>query len=190
MKIDIQDIAGKSVAAMERLLHPKTLWFLLLGVAFAASAIATFARPFSRPATLFFPAQDGKGLVAELRYILPSRSGALPEELLVEELILGPSRIDARPVSVPGADIRLVKRGANTLYVDLSAQILFGKQRRDGLHLPPPLEPVLALACVRRTVSWNFPAKQLMLTVEGAEPAFAAPAATTESVEGGSPASP
>lgn len=163
-------MARTAIDILDRFLHQRTLWFACLVVAFAVSAIATFGRPYARPATLWFPARNGTGSVSEIRYMRDPHDGSLPEALLSEELLLGPANSGAKPIAVPSTDLRLVLRSSNALYVDVSAQILFGKQMKGGVYLDPPLEPRMALSYLERALRWNFPRKRLVLTVEGRQP--------------------
>jgi len=179
VKIDIASVTSKAVGLFEGFLRPRVLWFACLGISLMVSAGAVLARPFARPATLWFPSLETGRLLPEVRYIRGSDTGELPEALVARELLLGPARTDSGPIAMPGTDLRLAHRSANALYVDVSAGMLFGRLGKDGVYRAPPVEPATALESLRRTMSWNFPRRQLVLTVEGREPHAPDPAPET-----------
>lgn len=170
MKPSFATIVSGAIRAVENVLHPRVLWLAALGVALLVSLVSSLVQLPGRPATLWFPAHKGSGSIAELRYLRRSPSGRSPEAQLVEELILGPMSSRSLPISVPNARADLVKRGRAALYVDLSTDILFGRETAAGVYEPPVLDPARALAYVRKSIGWNFPHKPLVLTIGGREP--------------------
>ncbi len=76
---------------------------------------------------LFFPMQSSKRLVSEVRY-LPKRATEEQEvQLLVEEIILGPSRENHEILLPKGVDIESVMLRKNILYLDLSEAVILNE---------------------------------------------------------------
>lgn len=169
----------RTIAGSFRTRH---LWLGLLSLSLAAALISAIFEPPRRAATLWFPdARPGKQgkARAELRYVPFSRDVETTAASIVEELLLGPLEPTSSPVAAAGADLDAVIGSGKTLYVDLSASILFGRVDSKGVSKPSPLPPAEALGYIRKTLEWNFPSSRIVVTIEGREPsdfAFGGPA--------------
>lgn len=174
MKYTVSNLAGLSRKTMDTFLHPKILWLSLIAIMACASAIATFSSYPIRPVTIWFPGARGKGAVAELRYLRAQNNPESAARALVEEIILGPMREDLSPMTDPSADILLVMARNRSLFVDLSADVLFGKRMASGLMALASVATDRLLSLVERTLSWNFPGRRLTLSIEGHTPSVEA----------------
>ena len=161
--------------ALDVALKPKNLWPGMFLVVFLASAGASLTLPFRRAAVIWFPDARSAAEVrprAELRYIPAGRDAAGQAAAVVEEILLGPVNASSRPVSVPGARLVSSIKSGKTLYLDISTDLLFGRQSAAGVHGAPVLEPRAALGFIERSLRWNFPFFRIVLTVGGQEPVW------------------
>ena len=141
-----------------------------LAMAFAWSALACLSRPAVSPSTLWFPVVHGEGTVAELRYLPAGEPVAKAAARLLDEALLGP--LDARGtlLAVPGSDVRSTILKGNVLYLDLSDDVLFGREAPGGRRMAPPVDPERLVSLLSKTLAWNFPGKRIVLTINGFEP--------------------
>lgn len=118
---------------------------------------------------LFFPRYTDSGSPGETRR-LPRRENR-EEELryFLEELMLGPSKIENIPVVPEETELRTVMFRDQILYFDLSEDILIQSAGR-----PLPLERRMAL--IRRSILFNYPwVNEIIITINGEIP-FEGPA--------------
>jgi hypothetical protein len=116
---------------------------------------------------LFFPRDDGRGVLAEERF-LPNRHG-LEGNLheLVDGEILGPTRQDAsllfpRDMTVRGLFVR-----SRVLYLDISPELVLAGPGY-------PLTGKQAIDLLTRSIRFNFPGvRDVVLTIDGQAPRFA-----------------
>lgn len=172
MNYTIPELLAVSRKGADTLLKPRVLWLTLIALALFTTLVALFIQPPIKPASLWFPRARAEGVGTELRY-LPIRSSVeASARELVEELILGPMSQDFLPIAYPSSAVRLVLARGRDLYVDLSADILFGRLLSNGVYSEALLAPEEVLTLLEKTLSWNFSAWKLFLTVEGKEPVF------------------
>ena len=116
---------------------------------------------------LFFPAQAGRGMVAEER-LLP-RHRILEQDLteLAEGVLLGPTRHDALRIFPRGGSVLSSLVHGRTLYIDLSPRLLVEDPE-------VPLKGEDALAALSRSIRFNFPrVRQIVFFIDGQAPHFA-----------------
>ncbi len=175
MNYTIPEMLAITKKGADTLLRPKIFWLALIGLALLVAFMATVSSPAIKPASLWFPRARAGGIGAELRY-LPARHSAEAEAReLVEEHILGPMSQDFLPIAYPSSSVRLVIARGRNLYVDLSSDILFGRLLSTGAYSEALLAPKELLSLVEKTLSWNFSAWKLFLTIDGREPGFYEP---------------
>ena len=117
---------------------------------------------------LFFPAQTGRGLVAEER-LLP-RHRILEQDIaeLAEGVLLGPTRHDALRIFPRGGSVLSSMVRGRTLYLDLSPRLLVEDPE-------VPLKGEDALAALDRSLRFNFPRlRQIVFFIDGQSPRFPA----------------
>lgn len=177
MSVSFLDMIKHSVAALEVALKPRYFWTALLLIAFGLSAFASFSLPDRRAVVLWFPAArsiDGSRARSELRYIPAGLEVAEEAGAIVEEALLGPMGASARPIAVPDANVLSSAGSSDTLYIDVSSDVLFGRIGPKGVYEAPPLAPRLVMDYIRKSLAWNFPFKRIVLTIDGLEPAWGA----------------
>ncbi len=76
---------------------------------------------------LFFPMQNSKDVVSEVRYLSKRATEEQNIELLVEEIILGPSRENHAILLPKELNVESVMLRNNTLYLDLSEEIVLNE---------------------------------------------------------------
>ncbi|MFH2113762.1 MAG: hypothetical protein ABIJ86_04560 [Spirochaetota bacterium] len=163
-------------SAIDRILHPRIFWILLLTVA-SVPAFRSVLHQDNWPATLWFPGIRGmeKAIqmpVAELRYV--SAEGDILDDAvrILDELFLGSLNAKHESLTIPGSYVQAALFRKNILYIDLSTDILFGRQLSSGIYKAPQFQPAIVLALVSKTLAWNFPGKRIVLTVGGYEPSW------------------
>ena len=117
---------------------------------------------------LFFPAQAGRGMVAEER-LLP-RHRILEQDVseLAEGLLLGPTRHDALRIFPRGGSVLSSFVRGRTLYIDLSPRLLVEDPE-------VPLKGEDALSALARSIKFNFPrVRQIVFFIDGQTPHFPA----------------
>lgn len=169
MKHSASDLFSACRKYLDAFLLPKILWPSLLAVLLVIALVTVLAGGLGRPATLWFPKARGQGVGAELRYLPVRGDVELGVRDLVDELVLGPMDEDHAPLCEPGSDVSAVLARGKTLYVDLSSDVLFGRKASTGIWSEGQAEPALILELVRKTVSWNYPGRKLVLTIGGKE---------------------
>jgi Sporulation and spore germination len=115
---------------------------------------------------LFFPAQAGRGMVAEER-LLP-RHRVLEQDVteLAEGVLLGPTRHDALRAFPRGASVLSSLVHGRTLYIDLSPRLLVDDPE-------VPLKGEDALTALARSIKFNFPrVRQIVFFIDGQAPHF------------------
>jgi hypothetical protein len=115
---------------------------------------------------LFFPAQAGRGLVAEER-LLP-RHRILEQDVteLAEGVLLGPTRHDALRIFPRGGSVLSSLVHGRTLYIDLSPRLLVEDPE-------VPLKGEDALTALARSIRFNFPRlRQIVFFIDGQTPHF------------------
>lgn len=117
---------------------------------------------------LFFPAQAGRGMVAEER-LLP-RHRILEQDVteLAEGVLLGPTRHDALRIFPRGGSVLSSLVHGRTLYIDLSPRLLVEDPE-------VPLRGDDALTALARSIKFNFPrVRQIVFFIDGQTPHFPA----------------
>jgi hypothetical protein len=117
---------------------------------------------------LFFPAQTGRGMVAEER-LLP-RHRILEQDVteLAEGVLLGPTRHDALRIFPRGGSVLSSLVHGRTLYLDLSPRLLVEDPE-------VPLKGEDALTALARSIRFNFPrVRQIVFFIDGQLPRFPA----------------
>ena len=117
--------------------------------------------------TVFFPAHSGRRLIAEQRFI--PRQGSLEKDIkeVAEEVLLGPSRPDAKRLFPRGATVIAAMVSGRTLYLDLSPMLL-------AQDPEVPLRGRTALDALARTIRFNFPRfRGVVFFIDGQAPRFA-----------------
>jgi len=76
---------------------------------------------------LFFPKQNSKKLVSEVRYLPRMETEEEDIQLLVEEIILGPSRENHEILLPKGVNVESVMLRDGVLYLDLSEAIVLNE---------------------------------------------------------------
>lgn len=173
MKPTLERIVKVARQAMNVALKPRYFWLGALALALGASAIAGALSPPRQAAVLWFPdarEADPTEARSELRYIGARKGVAEQAAELVEELLLGPMDAKARPIAVPQVRVESAIVSNRTIYLDISADLFFGKPAGDGIYASPPVEPRVALEYIDRALRWNFRFYDVRLTVEGLEP--------------------
>jgi hypothetical protein len=165
----------KVAAVLDFSLRPRNFWTGLLMITFLASAIASLSLADRRAVVLWFPDAgnaDGLNARTELRYVPNRKETAAMASDIVGELLLGPVLSTSSPISMPDVNLRSAIHSGKKLYVDISSDILFGRSSSKGIYEDPPIQPRLALDYIRRTLGWNFPFLDIIITVDGLEPSW------------------
>lgn len=116
---------------------------------------------------LFFPAQAGRRLIAEQRFL--PRQGSIEKDVaeLAEGVLLGPTRHDALRIFPRGGSVIAAMANGRTLYLDLSPQLL-----ADDPEVP--LKGQDALDALTQSLKFNFPRfKEVVFLIDGQSPRFA-----------------
>jgi hypothetical protein len=163
-------------SAIDRVLHPRVFWILLL-IAAALPAILSIAQQDTRPATLWFPGLHGREKstqkpVAELRFVLSDGDVMSDAVRILDELFLGTLDSNHESLTMPGSYVQAALFRKNVLYIDLSTDILFGRQLATGVFKAPQFQPATVLALAAKSLAWNFPGKRIVITVGGYEPSW------------------
>ena len=100
-----------------------------VGIAFAAvlgvSLLFFFLWGNGRVARIvYFPAADGRGQVAEMRYVTRHAGTEASVQELVNSILLGPTNPDAERLFARGAVVSAVMVSGRTVYLDLTPQVL------------------------------------------------------------------
>ncbi|HAE23472.1 MAG TPA: hypothetical protein DCG47_14310 [Spirochaetaceae bacterium] len=172
MNYTIPELLAISRKGADTILKPKVLWLTLIALVLLTTLIALVYQPAIKPASLWFPKARAEGVGTELRYLPVRSSVEASARELVEELLLGPMSQDFLPIAYPSSAVRMVLVRGRNLYVDLSADILFGRLLSSGVYSEALVAPKEVLTLFEKTLSWNFSAWKLFLTIEGKEPAF------------------
>ena len=162
-------------AALDFSLRPRNFWTGLLILSFFVSAIASLYLSDRRAVVLWFPhagTADGSKTSAELRYVPYRNDDAAMASDIVMELLLGPIRSTSSPISIPDANIRSAILSGKKLYVDISSDILFGRSSSKGVHEAPLFPPRVVIGYIERTLGWNFPFLDIIITIDGLEPSW------------------
>jgi hypothetical protein len=165
-------------SAIDRVLHPKVFWILLL-VSAAIPAIISIVLQETRPATLWFPGIHGREEssqkpIAELRFV-PADGDVLADAVrILDELFLGALEANHESLTIPGSYVQAALFRKNVLYIDLSTDILFGRLLVSGVYKSPQFQPATVLALAHKSLAWNFPGKRIVITIGGYEPSWEA----------------
>jgi hypothetical protein len=117
--------------------------------------------------TMYFPAQTGRRVIAEQRFL--PRQGSLENDIkeVAEGVLLGPARPDARRLFPRGGSVLAVMMNGRTLYMDLSPAVL-------AKDPEVPLTVQAALDALERSIRFNFPRfRDVVFFVDGQSPRFA-----------------
>jgi len=114
VKPDPSKVLKTIFAFVEKLLHPRQFWLVLLGICFMISFLVWAFSPPVRACTLFFKDARTQKLVPTLRFIARQANQEAEMQALLEELFLGPAKERLLPVSVPQAGINSVIRSGKT----------------------------------------------------------------------------
>ena len=115
---------------------------------------------------LFFPAQTGRRMVAEERFL--PRHRTIEENIaeLAEGVLLGPTRNDALRIFPRGGSVLSALVHGRTLYIDLTPNLL-----ADDPEVP--LKGQAALDALGRSVRFNFPSiREIVFFIDGQLPRF------------------
>jgi hypothetical protein len=146
--------------------RPLVLGAAFLGVLFFSLLLFLLAGNGKAVRVLFFPAQTGRGMVAEER-LLP-RHRILEQDVaeLAEGVLLGPTRHDALRIFPRGGSVLSSLVHGRTLYSDLSPRLLVDDPE-------VPLKGEDALAALARSIRFNFPrVRQIVFFIDGQIPRF------------------
>jgi hypothetical protein len=146
---------------------PAILGAVLLGVLVLSLLLFLLAGNGKASRVLYFPAVDGRRLVAEER-LLP-RHASLEDNVteLAEGVLLGPARDDAVRLFPRGARVLSALVSGRTLFLDLSPSILVDDPE-------VPLKGVAAMDAFARTIRFNFPRlREVDFYIDGQRPVFA-----------------
>ena len=163
-------------SGLDRILHPRVFWILLLAVSVVPGVYSVFDK-HARPATLWFPGIHGlegskQEAVAELRFINAQGDVAANAVRILDELFLGALDANHESLTIPGSYVQAALFRKNILYIDLSTNIFFGRLMSSGVYRAPQFAPATVLALARRTLAWNFPGKRIVITIGGYEPSW------------------
>lgn len=115
---------------------------------------------------LFFPAESGRRLLAEERFLPRHRSLEQSVSELAESVFLGPTRHDAVRLFPRGGSVIVALVHGRTLYLDLSSQLL-----ADDPEVP--LKGQDALDALARSIRYNFPRLgEVVFYIDGQLPRF------------------
>lgn len=113
---------------------------------------------------LFFPGNISDDISGERRVVTDFPGLQRDMEVLVEEVILGPTSLYRSRVLPKDTAIRVLMLRGNVLYLDLSRDALFGD---DSVRL----DFVESAAVLRRSLQFNFRSlEDVVITVEGQLP--------------------
>lgn len=176
MSAGIPSIISNIRSAIDRILHPRVFWILLL-VATSVPAFYSVCKQDTRPATLWFPGIHGmeestQEPVAELRFVSANGDVLADAVRILDELFLGSLDAKHESLTIPGNYVQAALFRKNVLYIDLSTDILFGRQLASGVYKAPQFQPATVLALAGKTLAWNFPGKRIVITVGGYEPSW------------------
>lgn len=138
---------------------------LLLGISLLIAVLFYVIFPPERVArTLYFPGTTGTELSGERRLLPRVREDERALELLIEDVLLGPSRIDHSRVLPRGTRLdSLVLRDA-TVFIDLSEQAMLDS---DEVHIGVET----GLEALRRAIESNFRwIDDVVITIDGNVP--------------------
>jgi len=175
LKRSISDYLAIGRHVLDLVLTPKYFWLGLLALTFVISTGFALASPWRRAATVWFPdyrSRDGSRARPELRYLPAGQTMEENVAEIVGELLLGPLEPYAVPISVADTKLRSVIRTEKVLYIDVSSSILFGRINDQGVYGEPPLAVKEAIEYIKRSVRWNFPRMQVVVTINGLEPSW------------------
>lgn len=114
--------------------------------------------------TLFFPGTTSAELSGERRLLPRARDRSHKVRLVVEELILGPAEIRHGRLLPRATRIRSIAFAEDTVYVDLSPQIMFGEEE-------VRVDVATGLAGIEQTLLYNFRwLENVTLTIGGQVP--------------------
>ena len=173
MSAGISSLVTNTRSALDRVLHPRIFWVLLLIAASVPAFLSVFYQ-YTRPATLWFTGLHGRDdawrePVSELRFVAADGDITANAIRILEELFLGPIDAKFESLTIPGNYVQAALLRKNVLYIDLSTDILFGRELSSGVYQAPPFQPSTVLALAGKTLAWNFPGKRIVLTVGGYE---------------------
>ena len=115
---------------------------------------------------LFFPNDNREGLVGERRKIKASGNKQKDVEILVKELLLGPSSMENNRFIPKGTKARTVILRDDILYLDFSTDIL-----KIDETMPMSLQNVFN--AIEKTIVFNFKyVNRISFTVDGEIPEF------------------
>lgn len=176
MSAGISDLSAKIRTGIDKVLHPKVFWVLLLVVSMLPAVYSALAQK-TRAVTLWFPGIHGleparQEPVAELRFIKSDGDIAPDAVRILDELFLGSLNAKFESLTIPGSYVDSVLYRKNVLYIDLSTDILFGRLMSSGISRAPQFQPETVLALAARTLAWNFPGRRIVLTIGGFEPSW------------------
>jgi spore germination protein GerM len=113
---------------------------------------------------LFFPEYRSSECVGEQR-VLPTKPTVEQEiELLVKEILLGPFDVNSVAVLPQESILQTIMLRENRLFLDFSIHVIF-QENESRLSFDE------ALACVRKTITFNYPQiEKIVFTVNGEQP--------------------
>jgi len=163
-------------SAIDRILHPRVFWILLLVLSLVPAVYSVFQQE-TRPATLWFPGIHGldaakQEAIAELRFIQAEGDVQSDAVRILDELFLGALNAKHESLTIPGSYVQAALFRKNVLYIDLSTEIFFGRLMSSGITRAPQFQPATVLALAGRTLAWNFPGKRIVITIGGYEPSW------------------
>ncbi len=167
MKPDFAKIFHSIRNFVEKNLHPKRFWLLLLALCFVISSLFWAFSPPVRACTLFFKEAKTHKLVPTLRFIARQKNQEAEIESILEELFLGPTDAWLLPLSVPQAGVNTVIRSGKTFYVDISADVLFGKKLGEEIYGEPILPFGELLEILQKVLHKNYPSSSFIVTING-----------------------
>ncbi|RKX78973.1 MAG: hypothetical protein DRP87_04785 [Spirochaetes bacterium] len=143
------------------------IWPSLFLIVLAGSLIIYFGQANLRvERTLFFPIELTGKLNGEMRR-LPLRKGKEENiELFIEELILGPRKIENARLLPEETDIRYLLLRGDKLFIDFDSDILF-REEQVSLSLKEIID------ILKKTLKFNFNfIKEIHITIMGQLPRF------------------
>ncbi|MBN1649011.1 MAG: GerMN domain-containing protein [Spirochaetales bacterium] len=134
---------------------------------------------------LFFPADETNRLIGETRRLKDRGKLEKDAEILLREILLGPSVLEHNRYIPRGTKLQSVMLRDSVLYVDYSVQIqqlvlreVIGNPpaAESGKVMPRDMMPLGlagALGVVQKTIKFNFPLiRQVVFTINGEIPAY------------------
>jgi hypothetical protein len=146
--------------------RPAIIGISLLGVLLLSVLFFLFFGNDRSERLLFFPAQTGRRMVAEERFLPRHRTLEENAAEVAEGVLLGPTRNDALRIFPRGGSVLSALLHGRTLYLDLSPNLL-----ADDSEVP--LKGKDALDALGRSLRFNFPSiHEIVFFIDGQLPRF------------------